>query len=85
MAKVFGESGIHITSVKPNVGHTEGASGLVSLIKAVMSLEHRTIPPNIKFNSPNPKIPFKEAKLTFPVEPTPFPTDRCERVSVNSF
>jgi acyl transferase domain-containing protein len=85
VARVFGESGIHITSVKPNVGHTEGASGLVSLIKAVMSLEHRTIPPNIKFNTPNPKIPFKEAKLTVPVEPTPFPADRCERVSVNSF
>lgn len=85
VARVFGESGIHITSVKPNVGHTEGASGLVSLIKAVMSLEHRTIPPNIKFNSPNPKIPFKEGKLTVPVEPTPFPADRCDRVSVNSF
>nr|QHD56300.1 polyketide synthase [Curvularia sp. IFB-Z10] len=85
VARVFGDSGIHITSVKPNVGHTEGASGLVSLIKAVMSLEHRTIPPNIKFNTPNPKIPFKEAKLTVPVEPTPFPEDRCERVSVNSF
>ncbi|KAJ4364877.1 hypothetical protein N0V95_000627 [Ascochyta clinopodiicola] len=85
VAKVFGERGIHITSVKPNVGHTEGASGLVSLIKAVMSLEHRTIPPNIKFNSPNPKIPFKEGKLTVPVEPTPFAADRCERVSVNSF
>lgn len=50
-----------------------------------MSLEHRTIPPNIKFNTPNPKIPFKEAKLTVPIEPTPFPEDRCERVSVNSF
>ena len=85
VAKVFGEKGIFITSVKPNVGHTEGASGLVSLIKAVMSLEHRTIPPNIKFNSPNPKIPFKEGRLTVPVEPTPFAADRCERVSVNSF
>jgi acyl transferase domain-containing protein/SAM-dependent methyltransferase len=85
VANVFGDSGIHITSVKPNVGHTEGASGLVSLIKAVMSLEHRTIPPNIKFNSPNPKIRFKEGRLTVPVEPTPFPADRCERVSVNSF
>ncbi|KAK2021943.1 hypothetical protein LX32DRAFT_574456 [Colletotrichum zoysiae] len=85
VVRVFGESGIHITSVKPNVGHTEGSSGLVSLIKAVMSLEHRTIPPNIKFNSPNPKIPFKEGKLIVPVEPTPFPADRCERVSVNSF
>lgn len=71
--------------MKPNVGHTEGASGLVSLIKAVMSLENRTIPPNIKFNIPNPKIPFKERRLTVPVEPTPFPEDREERVSVNSF
>lgn len=50
-----------------------------------MSLEHRTIPPNIKFNSPNPKIRFAEGKLTVPVEPTPFPEDRLERVSVNSF
>lgn len=86
VANIFEEGGgIHITSVKPNVGHTEGASGLVSLIKAVMSLENRTIPPNIKFNSPNPRIPFKERKLTVPVEPTPFPEERAERVSVNSF
>ncbi|RYP90773.1 hypothetical protein DL770_003106 [Monosporascus sp. CRB-9-2] len=85
VANIFGDAGIHITSVKPNVGHTEGASGLVSLIKAVMSLENRTIPPNIKFNIPNPKIPFKERKLTVPVEPTPFPEDKHERVSVNSF
>ncbi|KAL8872562.1 MAG: hypothetical protein Q9174_001830 [Haloplaca sp. 1 TL-2023] len=85
VANVFGDSGIHITSVKPNVGYTEGASGLVSLIKVVMSLEHRTIPPNIKFNVPNPRIPFEKWKLTVPVEPTPFPADRDERVSVNSF
>ncbi|KAL8882833.1 MAG: hypothetical protein Q9198_000233, partial [Flavoplaca austrocitrina] len=85
VANVFGEDGIHITSVKPNVGHTEGASGLVSLIKAVLSLENRTIPPNIKFNTPNPRIPFDKWKLTVPIEPTPFPTDRHERVSVNSF
>ena len=85
VANVFGENGIHITSVKPNVGHTEGASGLVSLIKAVLSLENRTIPPNIKFNTPNPRIPFDKWKLTVPIEPTPFPTDRHERVSVNSF
>ncbi|KAL8848907.1 MAG: hypothetical protein Q9221_006065 [Calogaya cf. arnoldii] len=85
VANIFGDRGIHITSVKPNVGHTEGASGLVSLIKAVMSLENRTIPPNIKFNTPNPRIPFKKWKLTVPVEPTPFPTDREERISVNSF
>ncbi|KAL8721904.1 MAG: hypothetical protein Q9225_001500 [Loekoesia sp. 1 TL-2023] len=85
VANIFGDHGIHITSVKPNVGHTGGASGLVSLIKAVLSLQNRTIPPNIKFNAPNPRIPFKERKLTVPIEPTPFPADKHERVSVNSF
>lgn len=85
VARVFGENGVHIGSVKPNLGHSEGASGLTSVIKAVMALQHRTIPPNIKFTTPNPKIPFQARKLTVPVEPTPWPEDRYERVSVNSF
>lgn len=41
--------------MKPNIGHGEGASGLSSLIKAVLSLEHETIPPQVKFCVPNPK------------------------------
>ncbi|KAI0193448.1 fatty acid synthase S-acetyltransferase [Astrocystis sublimbata] len=85
VARVFGERGVYITSVKPNLGHGEGASGLTSLMKMVLSLEHRTIPPNIKFGTPNPSIPFDSAKLTVPVEPTPWPEDRVERASVNSF
>ncbi|KAI1379651.1 fatty acid synthase S-acetyltransferase [Hypoxylon crocopeplum] len=85
VARVFGESGVYIGSVKPNLGHSEGASGLVSIIKMVLALENRTIPPNIRFTTPNPKIPFKEAKLMVPLEPTPWPASRLERVSVNSF
>ncbi|KAL1597235.1 hypothetical protein SLS60_008817 [Paraconiothyrium brasiliense] len=82
IGNVFGGSG---SKVKPNVGHSEGASGITSLIKAVLALENRIIPPNIKFSTPNPKIAFKKANLQVPVEPTPWPTDRAERVSVNSF
>ncbi|KAI1826773.1 hypothetical protein F4861DRAFT_545304 [Xylaria intraflava] len=85
IAKVFGDSGIYIGSVKANVGHSEGASGLTSLIKAVLALENQTIPPNVKFNKPNPNIPFAEGKLTVPVEAVPWPKDRLPRVSVNSF
>ncbi|KAI1764150.1 fatty acid synthase S-acetyltransferase [Hypoxylon sp. FL1150] len=97
VARVFGgDNGIFIGSVKPNVGHTEGASGLVSIIKMVLALENRTIPPNIRmfnsflwqlnsFSSPNPKIPFEEAKLTVPTDPIPWPTNKLERVSINSF
>ncbi|KAI1209352.1 fatty acid synthase S-acetyltransferase [Annulohypoxylon truncatum] len=85
VARVFGESGVYIGSSKPNLGHSEGASGLVAIIKMVLALENRTIPPNIRFTTPNPKIPFKEAKLTVPLEPTPWPASRLERVSINSF
>jgi acyl transferase domain-containing protein len=57
VGKVFATDGhtIHIGSVKPNVGHSEGASGVTSLIKCVLALENKTIPPNIKFTTPNPK------------------------------
>ena len=48
-------------------------------------MEHKVIPPNIKFDKPNPKIPFKEGKLTVPLEATPWPINRSERASVNSF
>ncbi|MCJ1357758.1 MAG: hypothetical protein MMC33_007754 [Icmadophila ericetorum] len=85
VSRVFGKSGVYIGSIKPNLGHTEGASGLLSVIKTVLALENRTIPPNIKFSRPNPAIPFESGKLTVPTEPTPWPRDRWERASVNSF
>ncbi|KAE8391137.1 thiolase-like protein [Aspergillus alliaceus] len=74
-----------IDPVKPNVGHSEGASGLTSIVKAVLSLEHRAIAPNIRFKNPSPKIPFKQSKLHVPQSLTPWPEGRAERVSVNSF
>ncbi|KAH6858814.1 hypothetical protein BKA58DRAFT_346728, partial [Alternaria rosae] len=85
VAACFGKAGVHIGSVKPNFGHAEGAAGLVSMLKAVLALQHRTIPPSIKSLPPNPLIPFKEANLVVPTEPTPWPEGRHERVSVNSF
>ncbi|QKX63237.1 uncharacterized protein TRUGW13939_10406 [Talaromyces rugulosus] len=85
VGNVFGEKGIYIGSVKPNTGHSEGASGLTSLIKAVLALEHKIIPPNIKFSVPNPKIAFEKNKLVVPVKPTPWPSNRTERISINSF
>lgn len=85
VARVFGAAGVYIGSVKPNLGHAEGASGLVSVIKMILALESRTIPPNIRFTQPNPAIPFASAKLTVPLDATAWPRSRHERVSVNSF
>ncbi|KAF9884738.1 hypothetical protein FE257_001300 [Aspergillus nanangensis] len=85
VANIFGKEGIYIGAVKPNVGHSEGASGVTSIIKCVLALEHDTIPPNVHFRDPSPKIPFESARLQVPLEPTPWPANRSKRVSVNSF
>ncbi|KAE9382109.1 hypothetical protein N431DRAFT_491346 [Stipitochalara longipes BDJ] len=83
VARLFGEYGIYIGSIKPNLGHSEGASGFSSVIKMVLALEKKTIPPNILFNTPNPNIRFEKSKLIVPIEPMPWPVDRCERVGVS--
>lgn len=85
VSRVFGTSGVYIGSIKPNLGHTEGASGLLSVVKTVLALENRIIPPNIKCLPPNPAIPFESGRLTVPTEPVPWPQGRHERASINSF
>ncbi|KAK7736708.1 Type I Iterative PKS [Cytospora paraplurivora] len=85
VANVFGEHGIYIGSVKTNLGHGEGASGLSSLVKMTLALENKTIPANLNFNTPNPNIPFESCKLRVPTEPTPWPKDRDFVVGINSF
>ncbi|KAE8364491.1 hypothetical protein BDV27DRAFT_157797 [Aspergillus caelatus] len=85
VARVFGDKGIYIGAVKPNLGHSEGASAISSVMKAIVELEHRTILPNIKFNTPSPRIRWDEARLTVPTEPMQWPEDREERISINSY
>ncbi|KAJ5168895.1 uncharacterized protein N7482_004489 [Penicillium canariense] len=84
IAKTFLD-GVYIGSAKANVGHSEGASGLTSLIKAVLSLENRLIPPNIHFHQPNPRIPWKDGHLHVPKTLTAWPKNRKERISVSNF
>lgn len=47
-----------IGSVKTNAGHAVGASSIISLVKVILSLKNRQLPPTIHFDSPNPHIDF---------------------------
>lgn len=52
---------IIVGSIKPNIGHLEGAAGVAGLIKAVLMVERGMIPKNLHFDAPgNPAIKFKE-------------------------
>jgi acyl transferase domain-containing protein/acyl carrier protein len=47
-----------IGSVKTNIGHLDAAAGMAGLIKTILSLKHRLLPPSLHFTYPNPKIDF---------------------------
>ncbi len=76
-----------IGSVKSNIGHTESAAGVAGLIKTALMLEHRRIPPNLHFETPNPGIPFDTLGLRVATACEPFPgaADAPLVAGVNSF
>ncbi|MGB8168186.1 MAG: SDR family NAD(P)-dependent oxidoreductase [Chthoniobacteraceae bacterium] len=75
-----------IGSCKTNLGHLETAAGVAGLIKGMLVLKNRQIPPSLHFTTPNPHIDFAELKLRVPTKLEPFPEPLDERlVGVNSF
>ncbi|KAI1804894.1 hypothetical protein F4811DRAFT_570659 [Daldinia bambusicola] len=76
---------LYIGSVKSNIGHTEGASGLASVIKTVLVLEHGIIPPNANFEFLNPQIEAARLNIKVVKNATSWPADGLRRASVNSF
>ena len=47
-----------IGSVKTNVGHLDAAAGLAGIVKTVLALEHRQLPPSLHYREANPEIDF---------------------------
>jgi acyl transferase domain-containing protein len=50
-----------IGSVKTNIGHLDAAAGVTGLIKTVLALKHKLIPPSLHFERPNPKIDLENS------------------------
>ena len=65
------ENPLRVGSVKANIGHLEAAAGIVGLIKALLILEHTSVPPQIHFSRPNPQFAWNETKLRVAVAAEP--------------
>jgi acyl transferase domain-containing protein/thioesterase domain-containing protein/NAD(P)-dependent dehydrogenase (short-subunit alcohol dehydrogenase family)/acyl carrier protein len=75
-----------IGSVKANIGHLEAAAGVAGLIKAVLALARRQIPPSANFTQPSPHIPFGELGLAVPDTTVPWPASGLPaRAGVSAF
>jgi acyl transferase domain-containing protein len=73
-------------SVKTNVGHLNAAAGVAGLIKTVLALQHREIPPSLHFNQPNPAIDFAQSPFYVNDKLTPWNSEpNPRRAGVSSF
>lgn len=59
-----------IGAAKTNLGHLESAAGVAGLMKVVLSLQNRTIPPHLHLQQLNPAINLDEIPAAIPTEPT---------------
>ena len=78
------ESPLYVGALKTNIGHLEGAAGIFSIIKVVLSLEHGIIPPNLWLEKVNPSIKAATWNLEFPSVAKPWPNG-LRRASINGF
>ncbi len=75
-----------IGSVKTNIGHLDAAAGLTGLIKTVLALKHKLIPPSLHYENPNPKIDFENSPFFVNTRLTPWKNDSYPlRAGVSAF
>jgi acyl transferase domain-containing protein len=91
LAAVFGpgrdvRQPLAVGSVKTNIGHLEAAAGIAGVIKVILSLQRKQIPPHLHFRTGNPRIDWASLPITVPIAPTPWPMIDGRRVAgVSSF
>ncbi len=73
-------------ALKSNIGHTDAAAGAAGLIKTVLALEHRQLPPTLHFSTANPAIDFETGPFRVVDTLRDWPaTDKPRRAGVSSF
>lgn len=77
---------LYLGSVKSNVGHLESAAGISGVIKAILALKHKVIPPHIGMKRLNPKIELEGSAIKIPDRPIAWENGSHPRMAaVSSF
>ncbi len=76
-----------LSSVKTNIGHLESAAGVAGVIKTVLAMQHREIPPHLHLKERSPQISWPAFPVIIPTEPTAWNSkgSRCAGVSAFGF
>jgi amino acid adenylation domain-containing protein len=74
-----------IGSVKSNMGHLTAASGVAGLIKTILALRNRQIPPSLFYQHINPNIDIANSPFYVNTQLSPWETDGIRRAGVSSF
>jgi len=76
---------VWIGSAKANVGHTMSAAGIAGMMKAVLALHHKTIPPLANWKAPHPDIAATPGVFAVPTAPMAWASDGPRVATVSSF
>lgn len=74
-----------IGSIKANMGHLDCAAGIFSLIKCVLAMEHKVLPPQVNFSSPNREIDYINSPVYINECMAPWVTDGARICGISSF
>ncbi|MFV2110446.1 polyketide synthase, partial [Micromonospora sp. LOL_015] len=75
-----------VGSVKTNIGHLEAAAGIAGLLKLVLALQRRAVPPQLHFQEPNPNVDWDRLRVTVADELLPWPARGAIRAGgISSF
>lgn len=72
-------------SVKTNIGHLEAASGIASVIKVVLALQHQEIPPHLHLQQLNPYISLDGTTFAIPTERQPWTVTGSRMAGISAF
>jgi acyl transferase domain-containing protein/NADPH:quinone reductase-like Zn-dependent oxidoreductase/acyl carrier protein len=72
-------------SIKSNLGHLDEAAGVAGLIKAVLALRNRTLPPSLHFETANPKLDLENSPFFVNTAARDWASDGPRRAGVSSF